>query len=711
MKRLTSFLSLLVISPAALVFAQAGPALGSDFIFFRNGTNTSIPHVAGNEEADPNDPNEISMRYDYGDWSYQFFGWEPSIGVDMTGNLASSDILHVRLRVDPGNANKENTFIMLEDKTNGQPDDLPMRLAWRVPESMKDGNWHTLDIPLPPEKCEDLANSRGTLGLADNWWYGGSWSGATQRVGDYDDECGNTTVNPQYWKEFEWTNVKSLGVFWDHNTGGGSMWLDDVYIGTAGLDLTIADSPPSAMSNVTVELLPEGNKLSWTHDPTFGGYKVYGSSKSFTSVTENGVIHMTTVTAGAADFSLTHYLQYVHPTVAPGGSNEFMYVPHYGVTSLSQFGVENMDVTNSMVNPRNDMLENAPLILELTDAEAAALLTDFASGNASGSAFHSDWIPFKLNQSHFKLADSATPPDDDNDLSGTFWLGYSQLNELWVYAEVRDDDIGLPNTGVGDPWSYDVIEIGWANYDVMDAGGDAIFGTTHQNMERGMYADYQFRMGGRDGGASAFVAVGNPDVGEVGGAVYNEWMDGGGRIGYKLLAVIPLDGIQSAASGDAVLDPPGSGDDSRIIAINVVLNDRDAGSRQSQIQTSRKYNADGQWWNTPAQWETAAMSPRDLHPISTETELPTTFSLEQNYPNPFNPQTSITFTLGSAERVTLTVHDVLGRSVATLLSSRQLVAGRHTVPFQARELASGVYIYRLQAGTAFVQTRQMVLIR
>ncbi len=105
------------------------------------------------------------------------------------------------------------------------------------------------------------------------------------------------------------------------------------------------------------------------------------------------------------------------------------------------------------------------------------------------------------------------------------------------------------------------------------------------------------------------------------------------------------------------------------------------------------------------------MSPRDQHPIATESELPTGFSLFQNYPNPFNQQTSVTFTLASPERVTLAVHDALGRTVATLLSGQRLMAGSHTVPFHAGSLASGVYVYRLKAGTTFSQSKQMTLLK
>ena len=718
--KLVTLFAVLLAAPTTLSFAQAGPPLGSDFIFFRNGTNTSIPNVAGNLDEDPNAPGEFSIRYDYGDYSYQSFGWDAGVGVDMTGNHTNNDILHLRLRVDPTNANKENTFVMFEDKTNGTPDDLPNRLVWRVPESMKDGNWHTLEIPLPPQQCADLASARGTLGLADNWWYGGSWDNPNQRrVGDYDDLCGNTTNNAMYWKEFEWTNVKSLGAFWDHNSGGGQIWFDDVYVGQAGLDLTVADAPPQAVTGVAFDTLATGNKISWTHDPQsqIGAYKVYGSA--LTEINDLAITHgfaflVGQVNASASEFSVTHYVHWPHPglaALATLGGLEATLPIHYGVTSVSQFGIENTDVSQSSESVANRRLAVGPTISELTDAEAAVLFSDLVSDNASGAGFDDDWLPFYINQNRFKIADAPTPPDDDNDLSGTFYLGFTKDNELYVYAEVLDDEVQLPpseDPGAA-PWEYDVIEMGWANYDVLDP----IFGTTHQTMQRGMEADYQFRIGGKGDGSQAFVWV-DPGVGGIpaeSAATYDVLNDASGNaIGYKILALIPLDGIQNPATGDLVMPAPV---DTLNVprAINIVLNDRDGGVRQSQIQWTLKNNADGQWWNTPAQWEAVGMIGRRSWPIATETEVPTAYTLDQNYPNPFNPQTNISFSIPSAERVTLTVHDLLGRTVATVLSGQTLSSGSHTVQFNAQHLASGIYIYRLQAGTAFTQSKRMTLIK
>jgi ligand-binding sensor domain-containing protein len=86
-----------------------------------------------------------------------------------------------------------------------------------------------------------------------------------------------------------------------------------------------------------------------------------------------------------------------------------------------------------------------------------------------------------------------------------------------------------------------------------------------------------------------------------------------------------------------------------------------------------------------------------------------TFVLSQNYPNPFNPTTTIAFDLPKASNVSLKVYNILGEEVATLVSDR-LSAGSYSYEWDASNLASGVYLYRLQAGD-FVETRKMVVMR
>lgn len=92
-----------------------------------------------------------------------------------------------------------------------------------------------------------------------------------------------------------------------------------------------------------------------------------------------------------------------------------------------------------------------------------------------------------------------------------------------------------------------------------------------------------------------------------------------------------------------------------------------------------------------------------------DTGLPQSFDLKQNYPNPFNPTTRIAFDLPQAANVELTVYDMLGRKVATMVNER-MNAGRHSMEFDASRLASGMYIYRIKAGS-FTSIKKMMLIK
>jgi len=95
--------------------------------------------------------------------------------------------------------------------------------------------------------------------------------------------------------------------------------------------------------------------------------------------------------------------------------------------------------------------------------------------------------------------------------------------------------------------------------------------------------------------------------------------------------------------------------------------------------------------------------------IEVEAGMPRTFELGQNYPNPFNPTTLISYQLPVASEVSLKVYDVLGREVMTLVNGKQ-DAGSYNLNFNASNLSSGVYFYRLQAGS-FVQTKKMMLVK
>ena len=95
--------------------------------------------------------------------------------------------------------------------------------------------------------------------------------------------------------------------------------------------------------------------------------------------------------------------------------------------------------------------------------------------------------------------------------------------------------------------------------------------------------------------------------------------------------------------------------------------------------------------------------------VEDEDVLPVDYKLEQNYPNPFNPSTIIKFAVKEKSSVLIKIYDILGREVTTLVNE-ELDAGWYQKNFNASEYASGVLIYRMQAGN-YISTKKMLLIK
>ena len=139
------------------------------------------------------------------------------------------------------------------------------------------------------------------------------------------------------------------------------------------------------------------------------------------------------------------------------------------------------------------------------------------------------------------------------------------------------------------------------------------------------------------------------------------------------------------------------------------LNDADdTGARETQVW----FLEDGDRWNNPSAWKVAALG--DMLPVSGVGDMvgrivPTQFNLDQNYPNPFNPTTNIPFEIDARGHVQLTVYNVLGETVATLVDAIT-EPGSYTVPFNAGNLNSGIYYYQLKKGTQLL-TGKMLFIK
>jgi hypothetical protein len=122
----------------------------------------------------------------------------------------------------------------------------------------------------------------------------------------------------------------------------------------------------------------------------------------------------------------------------------------------------------------------------------------------------------------------------------------------------------------------------------------------------------------------------------------------------------------------------------------------------------------GEWYlgypDTMGSTKTYIYSFGELNDINDQdNNFPKSYELYQNYPNPFNSSTIIKYSIPRQEQVTLKIYDQLGRLVTTLVNGKQN-AGVHQVEFKTESIASGVYLYKLQAGD-FVQSKKMVLLK
>jgi hypothetical protein len=102
-----------------------------------------------------------------------------------------------------------------------------------------------------------------------------------------------------------------------------------------------------------------------------------------------------------------------------------------------------------------------------------------------------------------------------------------------------------------------------------------------------------------------------------------------------------------------------------------------------------------------------SLDPVGIDPVNGN--VPSAFELNQNFPNPFNPSTFISFSLAENSNVTLEVFDAAGRKTSTLLNEYKS-AGNYRMQFNASMLSSGIYFYKLTAGS-FVSTKKMILVK
>ena len=642
--------------------------LGDSFVFFVNAPN---PNLLRNGDMtvvnDPEGGDNKVLQLNPGDHTYaRFFfadGHTEGAPRDMTANRDAGNVISFRILVNTGNpqtdenlATKAEQYRLSIQFEDYGPDDnnganviynYPFRLRWSIPDSMRDGKWRDVSLTLPPATWATLEAAKTANTITDlekRWIYAGSWAGMDPGGIGLDLEGPLTNQNRPLWKEFEWDKIESVGIQWDYVGGDKApIYLDDVYIGPAGQDLSNLQQPPPAVTGVNFEADGNWHNISWTHNADhtdIASYKVYASHSPITDLKAQSVAHIATVggelTANGGEHTVRAPGELPHPSV---GS-----VIYYAVTSLeSVIGLENRDISGSSGSLKATY---SPAIVQLTARQAAAIKANIASGTVSGAGFPATAKPFTINEAHSVRTVGTDPAQltGDSDLSASVWVGYSDANEIYIYAEVTDDDIELaPTTRVpAETWQDDSIELVWGNYDVRDAGGSIIGGSPHddgergvrsvgssENRKRGNYPDYHVFISAHGTETAATVrnasvlAGGGPDKVDAGSGAYAP-MTGG----YKILQVLPVAEFKDAL--DSAPAFPGA-NGIRYSPMSITLNDKRPGAgepwivRDAQITWSLRAWENGDNINRkPWQWQTVAMVGRNVPdtPQTTITENP-----------------------------------------------------------------------------------------
>lgn len=636
----------------------AAQPLGDSFVFFVDSVNPDPILLKTSDMVVVNDPmNEDNrvLQLNPANYTYArfFFADAADQGTprDMTANRNAGNVLSFRILVADGNPRTDESSgdlpteyrlsIQFEDygpeNGNTAQHNNPFRLRWSIPDSMRDGKWRDVSLTLPPATWADLeaekAKKTGSslTDLEKRWIYAGSW--ADFPIG-LDLKGPLTDQSRTLWTEFEWDNVESVGIQWDYPDGDKApIYLDNVYIGPAGMDLTgllPVQNPPPAVTGVNFSADGSWHEVSWTHNTehtTVTSYRVYASHSPITDIKAQSVGLIATVGGDGVDLTANGGVQTArvlgelpHPSVGN--------TIYYGVTSVDNSGLENRDISGSSGSLKATY---SPAIVQLTSEQAAAIKANIASGTVSSAGFPATTKPFTINEAH-SVRTVGGGDVADSDVSASVWVGYSDANELYVYAEVTDDDVQIsPVSGVrpfqnGDilagAWQDDSIEFVWGNYDVRNAGGSIIGSSPHTEgddaRKRGNYPDYHVRISvhGDDNTAGVVRSLSDLPGGtskmDAGSGAYAPMTDG-----YKILKVLPVAEFKDATDSEPAF--PGASD-IRYSPMSITLNDRDGAltaepwlQRDIQISWSLKAQAGGDnVFRRPTQWQTVAMVGRNV---------------------------------------------------------------------------------------------------
>ena len=485
----------------------------------------------------------------------------------------------------------------------------------------------------------------------------------------------------------------------DFNENQFSFSIDDIAAGVTDVYLTVTDSLNATATdtiNVTVNSAPEINDLqnqTFTLGQTSGlpvelnmsttngtGPFIYSASSDEPSIAvvtvENNVL--TLVPGSESGMATISYSTLDARNVSSTKTIEVIVNESVSITDM--MGTILLDIS-PMDNPNRVAPSDTTLVLDLQNMFAGGTGTLQYSVVASGDYFTFD---YEENTSTVSMTGSQAGSDgyftitaiDSFSVSATDTVIVNVVNTEYPDAKPYWDTISLSNDSENEFWNQPVLT------------QDILENFTSQGIE-----DFETRMG-------FFSNIQNVNISAA----------AGDTLSFLYRAIETGSNLTDDVMYELGTNPP-------------------AGAEINKVQVNG--NSYGKFeWLVPEGFDTGELNIRviaynendeslfieDFSTIfissstSITDEVPVEFSLGQNYPNPFNPSTTINYSLKEAVSVNIDVYNTLGQKVAVLVDNKMQNTGLYSVNFDATDLSSGIYIYRLQAGS-YVETRKMLLLK
>lgn len=467
--------------------------------------------------------------------------------------------------------------------------------------------------------------------------------------------------------EWDSTDISVVQMMGEGNaTAGKKLWIDFMWTGNPAIDVV----PPVAPTGVAAVQGTYQNLVTWIDVPNEDNstYSVLASTNPITSLDDEGLETVARNIAPGTQLA-THVLK------APLDDMELTY--YYAVYATDAAGNEGELAKTDAVN---------------NTAQGVATITpNFAGFTADGDLSEWSELPkFRMFPSDGSgTVVNNTVIDGDADLSLNAYVAMDNDYIYFAY-DVEDDVVDVDTTK--NSWMRDCPELYLGLYDW--------HGDSHTSLEKGTEPDLHFRFNSNQ-------------------IIVDNW---GGKIlsrptsddyhwepkfptGYVVEGRISFDSLAAEDGVEGRFQPVVG----MRIPFDIEVNDNDEPSnpdRQGQLTYSK--NNDGLSYGDVSRW-TYTWIGDQMVGVEENSMTINTYELGQNYPNPFNPSTVINYSLANSGMVSLKVFNVLGQEVLTLVDQNQN-AGQYQIKFDASQLSSGVYIYRIQSGS-FVSSRKMMLLK